>query len=171
MSFLSCKQNICLLCKPKHDSNHNIIKYDQKNYICPKHNDFFIKYCEDCNINMCFSCGNDHSQHKAINLMDIIPDIEQSKKRLKEIKSEIDILTNQVNEIINQLNKFLEVMNTYYEMNNTIIKKYEVKNRNYQILKNINEINNNDKINEKIKKINQHNDIIDKKNKRYNRFI
>ena len=28
---LTCKQNICLLCKSKHDSNHNIIKYDQKN--------------------------------------------------------------------------------------------------------------------------------------------
>ena len=42
---LTCKQNICLLCKPKHDSNHNIIKYDQKNYTCPNHNDVFIKYC------------------------------------------------------------------------------------------------------------------------------
>ena len=159
---LTCKQNICLLCKSKHDSNHNIIKYDQKNYICHKHNDVFIKYCEDCHINICFSCNIEHNQHKTINLIDIIPNIDQSKKRLNEIKYEIDILTNQINEIINKLNKFLEAMNIYYEINNNIIKNYEVKNRNYQILKNINEINNNNKIYEKLKNINEYNNINDK---------
>ena len=31
---LTCNTNICLLCKPTHQSNHNIINYDHKNYIC-----------------------------------------------------------------------------------------------------------------------------------------
>ena len=46
-----CNKNICPLCKLKHDENHLIIKYDDKNYICKKHNDTFIKYCKKCNEN------------------------------------------------------------------------------------------------------------------------
>ena len=53
---LTCKKNICIICKSQHDMNHNIIKYAQINYICPKHNDTYIKYCKQCNINICFSC-------------------------------------------------------------------------------------------------------------------
>ena len=30
---LTCNINICPLCKPNHNSNHNIIKYAQINYI------------------------------------------------------------------------------------------------------------------------------------------
>ena len=30
---LNCKQNLCLMCRPNHNLNHNIIQYDQKNYI------------------------------------------------------------------------------------------------------------------------------------------
>ena len=52
---LTCNQNLCILCKTRHNSDHNIIKDDLKNYVCPKHNDTFIKYCEDCHLNICFS--------------------------------------------------------------------------------------------------------------------
>ena len=40
---LTCNQNLCLLCKPNHISAHNIIKYDNKNYICHKHNEHLNK--------------------------------------------------------------------------------------------------------------------------------
>ena len=36
-----CKMNLCPLCKSIHDKNHPIINYDNKNYICNKHNDTF----------------------------------------------------------------------------------------------------------------------------------
>ena len=153
---LSCKNNICLLCKPKHDSNHNIIKYDQKNYICQKHNDVFIKYCEDCHMNICFSCDTDHAEHKTITLVDLKPDLEESKKRMEDIKSMIDELTNQINEITNKFNELIKALKMYYEINNNILKNYEVKNRNYQVLQNINEIINN-KMYEKIKDIIENN--------------
>ena len=52
-------------------------------------------------------------------------------------------------------------MNIYYEINNNILKNYEENNINYQILKNINEINNN-KIFERIKNINSYTNIKDK---------
>ena len=35
----TCNINICPLCKTKHDKNHNIINYDEKNFICRKHKD------------------------------------------------------------------------------------------------------------------------------------
>ena len=159
---LTCKQNICLLCKPKHDSNHNVIKYDQKNYLCPKHNDNFIKYCENCHINICFSCDIEHSEHKTIALVDLRPDIEQSKKRLTEIESEIFILTNQINRIKNTFDELIKAMNMYYEINKNILENFEVKNRNYQVIKNINEINANNKIYENLKNINETNNIYDK---------
>ena len=34
-------------------------------------------------------------------------------------------------------------MNKFYEINNYILENYDVKRRNYQALKNLNEINNN----------------------------
>jgi len=42
-----CGLNLCPLCKSKHDKNHGIINYNDKNYICKKHNDKYIKYCKE----------------------------------------------------------------------------------------------------------------------------
>ena len=33
-----CKMDLCPLCKSIHDKTHSIINYDNKNYICNKHN-------------------------------------------------------------------------------------------------------------------------------------
>ena len=44
----TCNKSICPLCKSVHDQEHSIIKYDDKNYICKKHNDPFTKYCKKC---------------------------------------------------------------------------------------------------------------------------
>ena len=50
----TCNKNICPLCKSSHDKNHNIVIYNDINYICKKHNDEkFIKYCKTCNIDIC----------------------------------------------------------------------------------------------------------------------
>ena len=45
---LNCYLNLCLLCKTNHDPRHNIIKYNQRNYICQIHNEPLIKYCIQC---------------------------------------------------------------------------------------------------------------------------
>ena len=36
---LSCNQNLCPICRTKHNQNHCIIDYSQRNYICEKHNE------------------------------------------------------------------------------------------------------------------------------------
>ena len=40
---LECRIKLCPLCKSNHDRKHHIINYDQKDYICIKHNNGYIK--------------------------------------------------------------------------------------------------------------------------------
>ena len=57
---------LCPLCKSSHNKNHNIINYNDKNYICNKHNELFIKYCNECRENMCMLCENEHKNKKYV---------------------------------------------------------------------------------------------------------
>ena len=75
--------NICPLCKSIHDKKHNIINYDIKDYICEIHNEIFIKYCNECKMNLCLSCINKHKDHNNISFENIIPDIDKIKERKK----------------------------------------------------------------------------------------
>ena len=60
---LTCNKNICSSCRSFHQSNHYIINYEQKNYICQNHHESFIKYCHDCKMNICIKCSEAHSDH------------------------------------------------------------------------------------------------------------
>ena len=106
---LTCNQNLCLLCRAKHDLNHNIINYDKKYYLCENHNEPFIKYCRNCRKNICYSCDDDHIKHETIFLGDIKPNIEDAKEKLLKIKNEIDIYNNKIKEIINNLNDLIDI--------------------------------------------------------------
>ena len=158
---LSCIINLCLLCKPNHNQNHNIIKYTQKHYICQKHNEIFDEYCEMCNMNICFSC-EEHEKHKTISFKELKPNLIKTKLHFSEIKAEIDVFNNKVKEIIEILNNLVKIINVYCEINYDIINNYEFKNRNYQNFKNLEEINNNNDLLEKLKKVNQIDNIKDK---------
>jgi hypothetical protein len=163
---LTCKENLCLLCKPNHDTRHNIIRYDQRNYICQIHNEPLIKYCIQCKKNICFSCEG-HENHKIEDLGNLKPNIEEKKKILSEFKICIDKINKGIKEVIEELNGFMLYINKYYEINNNIVENYDTKRRNFQVLKNLKEINNNNKIIDIIKNINNNNikdkiyDIID----------
>ena len=160
---LTCNINLCLLCKSIHQLNHDIINYEQKNYICCKHNEPFIKYCLQCNKNICFVCGDEeHERHNKLSLNEMKPNINEINENLKEMKKEIDIFNNNIKDIINKLNELIDIMNIYYEINNNIINNYEAKNRNYQILQNIKQVNKNNEIFNKINNINKMINIKDK---------
>ena len=73
----------------------------------------------------------------------IICDKEKKIKEIEELKHKIIKLEDSIKNIINILNKVVENMKIYYKINLDIINKYEIKNRNYQILTNVN-YNNND---------------------------
>lgn len=89
----TCSKNICLLCKEKHDDKHIIIDYDNKNYLCHRHNESFVSYCDICNENLCMQCELDHNiNHKIISYKEIIPnmnDIHKKNKRIERYNGQI----------------------------------------------------------------------------------
>ena len=166
---LTCKKNLCILCKVNHQSDHNVMRDDLINNFCPEHNEQLIKFCVDCNLNTCFSCDEKHRKHKTINLVDLKPNMDEIKNKLFLLKKEIETFKSQIQIVMMKLNKMKEALDIFYEINNDILNKYEMKNRNYQILKNIKLIDNNE-IFKRLKEINKVIDFKDKmfKDKIYN---
>ena len=124
--------NLCPLYKSIQYNTHSIIYYDNKNYICNRHNDFFAKYCEDCKIDMCLSCIIEHKTHRVIAYEDYLIDIKRLRKKMNEPNEVINKFQMNLEEIIKKFQKLKENMDIYYNINNNIINRYEMnKNRNY----------------------------------------
>ena len=128
------------LSKEKHIKGHNIIDYEDKNYICKKHSEIFIKYCKKCKENMCILCENEHNDHDIIYLGNMIINKDNLIKGNDELKKTIDKLKNNIEQLYIILNKVLNNIEMYYNINEHIIKNYENKKRNYYLLNNLNEI-------------------------------
>ena len=98
---LTCKQNLCPLCKINHNNIHKIIDYDNIKYICENHSDFYISYCNDCKTNLCMSCELKHSSdHNIIYYKNIFPNEEKIKEEMNKFRTKIDILNNNIKEIV-----------------------------------------------------------------------
>jgi len=169
----TCKINLCPICKSKHDTNHKIINYNDKDFKCSIHNERYNSFCSKCKENLCLACKNNHNGHELIFYDKLIIEDNKIIEKMDEMKKEIDTFNNSIKEKIRKLNKIIENMEEYYKIIDEIIKKYiNNKNRNYQILINVNNIINNNNIIKKIKSINNNNnkydDIIDIYNKIYN---
>ena len=148
---ITCNKNICPLCKTVHN-NHEIIGYDNINYICIKHKESFTRYCYDCKKNLCIICEEEHNnKHEGINLGKLI--ILNKHNNLKELKENIDKLKNEIKEIIEKFEYIMINMDKYYNISSNIINKSNNK-RNYETLQNINVfINSNNIIIKEIKEI------------------
>ena len=79
---LNCNINLCPLCKASHDANHNMINYDDKNYVCFKHNELFNSYCNSCKKNTCILCENEHINHNLISYNKILSEKETKLNEL-----------------------------------------------------------------------------------------
>ena len=144
---LSCGQNLCQICNQIHNKEHTTIDYDNKNYICKNHNDFYISLCKKCKINLCMNCFPTHKQsHEMIEYKNIIPNEEKIKGEMKELRENIDLFKKDIADIIGKLEKVKETIEIFYQINNDILQNYNVKNKNYQILQNVNDISNNIKM-------------------------
>ena len=134
--------NLCPLCKSIHDKTHSIINYDNKNYICNKHKEAFVQYCNDCNIDICLSCYNEHKNHKIILYQEKLLDINILRNKMNEFENVINKLKTNLEGIINKLKNIIENMNSIYNINNNILNNYEInKSRNYIYLLNLNYMN------------------------------
>ena len=153
-----CNINICPLCKEQHNKNHDIYNIDKIHYICNKHDEIYIYYCNDCNKNLCSLCSKEHLKHNRILISDMILDKNELIIKLNELKKSINIFNNNINNIIEILNIVKENINNYYNLEEYMINKYNKKERNYEILYNLNEIiNYNNNIINDINEINNNN--------------
>ena len=137
---LSCKINLCPLCKNSHDKNHNIINYEQKDYICDLHYETYNSYCKDCSKNICMLCETEHDKHNIIYFGKIIPNIKEIKDEINNQKKEIKKFINDIKEIIDRLNDLINNVEIYCEVYDDIINNYNIKNKNHIILQNIKDI-------------------------------
>ena len=161
---LTCQKNLCIFCKSNHNTKHNIIKYDQKYFICQKHNEPIISYCKECKMNICFSCEG-HENHAPVFLKDIMPnldDLNNKKNLLDELKKIIESIDISIQEAANLLKRFSNVLKKYYDIINDIMSNYDPKRRNFQNLQNLKEISPNKLIFNTIKNISKEIDIKNK---------
>ena len=150
---LNCQKNLCPLCKSSHNNNHNIIKYDQKNYVCFEHGENFNSYCKNCEKNLCLACEMEHSNHNIISLGKLIPNKKDCDKRMNELNEKINKLREDIKKLIDILNSFMSNIEIYYNTINDINKSFNFKKINYESLNNIKEINNNNEILDAINEI------------------
>ena len=91
---LKCEINLCPLCKLIHDKNHKIINYEKRNYICQKHTESFLSFCENCNLNLCLLCEKEHSNHKIQKYKDISTEENEIRNILKEFRDKVNNFEN-----------------------------------------------------------------------------
>ena len=121
---INCKSNLCPMCKKEHNLNHNIIKYQNKPYICEEHGEAFISYCNQCKKNLCFTCEDNHNGHD-------ITDFKKLRKNKKDLENEL----NKFKEFIDKIKSLVDDdIKNYVEKSNKVIKNYEMI---YQIKKDI----------------------------------
>ena len=157
-----CKKKICSSCELNHDKNHNIVNYEQKNFICHKHNKSYSSYCKGCTKNICELCEEKHYNHEIINFEDILPNINELKMKTNQINIEITKLNDNINEMIKILESVIQNVDLYYKIYNDIIFGFNRNNLNYKLLCNINKISRKNDILENLYLINMEESLINK---------
>ena len=127
---LKCDMNLCSSCKLEHEKEHSIIFYENRNYICKKHNEKFNQYC--CDEDICDLCYDEHYYHEILKYEDELNDIKDIRKNMNELRKAINKFKNNIEDIFMKLKKVMEYMDLYYNINNNILSNYEMnQNLNY----------------------------------------
>ena len=134
----NCSKNLCPLCKSNHDKTHIVINYEDKNYICKKHNESYIKYCETCKENICIICEKKHNNHNIHYLGKILVSREELEESNENLRIVIDKFKYKVKVMKEVLDKMANILDIYYKINNNIIQNYNIRKRNYILLSNFN---------------------------------
>jgi hypothetical protein len=86
-------------------------------------------------------CETKHNiNHNIINYKNILPDEDEIKKDLKIFKDKIDKLKETIKELINMLNNIYDNFQKLYKICYDIVYNYNLRQRNYEILANVNSV-------------------------------
>ena len=124
---------------------HHYINLEKYDTTCVLHNETYDYYCLECNKNICQYCY--YSQHKVHKIVDL-DEIILRRKELKRIRDNFNLEKENLalaNQIIKKLlvkikretNKILEYKEAELKFKESIIKIYERKVDNYNIIKNM----------------------------------
>ena len=137
----TCEKDLCSKCKDIHDKEHIVINYEIKNYMCKKHCQFYQSYCEECRLNLCNKCDLEHDKKHKIKYLDEYKINFDLNDNMKILRKKINEFIEYIKKIINKLNDLINNMEIYYNINTDLMNCYQNKYRNYQILKNIQNMN------------------------------
>ena len=147
-----CNFYLCNKCKDIHkNQEHKIISNEEIKYVCQKHESLFIKFCAECDKDICDLCEKEHTGHYIYSFKELYPNMNELYKNLRKLKQSTDIFNKNVKEIILKLNKVVENMEILYHINENIINTFSNNYTNYTKLLNVFDIN--DTITKEIERI------------------
>ena len=136
-------------------------------YLCDAHQNNYSSYCNDCKKDICLFCEKSHNNHEIVSFGKLIPDIDKCKNNLIELKNNLEQFKKSIKKAIEKLNeiinKIIDNCESNYKTGNNIISNLNIKNLNFNLLHNINEINDkNNFINNDLIKLNNAENIYEK---------
>ena len=144
----NCNKIICEKCSSKHESNHRIIFEELMNYYCKDHQMEFFAYCIKCKKNICNLCKK-HKNHEIEEFVNIIPSKEELNNIIKkkdDIVSKIENIEVLLDSYKNEMIQKIDDIKQYYDIEKnifeSIINLYSKNLFNYQIIKNLQNIEN-----------------------------
>ena len=139
---MECNEYICKLCKENHNKEHKLIKNINNDFICNIHNQKYVSYCNKCKKDLCSLCEKEHINEKdLIYYKNMIPNNINDTED-EDFKYKITQFDSYINRIIEILNNINDKIKLYYKIYHDKAYNYDIKNINYLILNNINEISN-----------------------------
>ena len=146
-----CNKIVCKDCLASHNKsspNHHLNSIEKNDIICPLHKSKYSYYCSECKKNLCDECfKNKTDEHQLINFKNI----NLKNYELSELKSNLDKeneILIKIKKIFNDTlitlsNKFNDIISYKFlclKYKNNILKTYETKDTNYQIIDNVNHL-------------------------------
>ena len=112
--------------------------FEESECQCRKHeNENYIEYCQDCKMDLCFYCKNEHEGHnifefrKHINL----DDRDFIKKKFFETDCvEKDDFISKIKELMEELENIKNKVELGFEIKKNFVNNYQFKNRNFKII-------------------------------------
>ena len=143
---LTCKKKLCPICRSNHAASHEIIDYEDLNYICEEDNDNFVGYCEECGKQYCMTCEENHDEHQKIYFRNMLPKKKDLQNSLANLKTCIDDFKEQCDEIINVIDNVKKNLDILYKIKEECISRFNLKKKNYFQLNNLDEMKHNEEI-------------------------